>query len=57
MPVAQELAEIVAELKHRYKLGLADAIAASLTKQQNAVLITKDTDLKILDKVIKIIWI
>ena len=55
--VTPDIAETAAHLKYQYKLGLADAMAAALTKQQNATLITKDNDFKILDKVIKIVWL
>jgi len=57
VPLTQEIAEIAADLKYRYKLGLADAIAAALAKDQNAILITKDNDFKVLEKTIRILWL
>ncbi len=55
--ITQGIAEEAAYLKFHYKLGLADAMAAALVKQQHAVLVTKDSDFRILEKTINILWI
>jgi uncharacterized protein len=52
-----ELAESAALLKNAYKLGLADAFAAALAKSKKAELVTADTEFKVLEKEIKIIWL
>ena len=56
-PVTRELADLAAEFKARFRLSLADALAAALAKQKKADLITGDPEFKQLEKEIKIGWL
>lgn len=57
VPVDRELAESAAQLKNEHDLGLADAFAAALAKSKKAELITADTDFKVMEKEIKVVWL
>lgn len=56
-PLDRDLAESAAHLKNEHNLGLADAFAAALTKSKKAELVTADTELKVLEKEIKVVWL
>lgn len=56
-PLDRELAESAAHLKNEHDLGLADAFAAALAKSKKAELVTADTEFKLLEKEIKIVWL
>jgi len=52
------LSESAAEFKANYKMSLADAYAAALTKAKKAELVTGDPEFKPLEEVLKnIIWL
>ncbi len=57
VPLTQTVAESAAFLKGKYKLGLADAVAAALAIEQKAILVTKDFDFKAVEQEVKILWI
>ena len=57
VPLDRELAEAAAHLKTLHSLGLADAFAAALAKAKKAELITADTEFKVLEGEIKIVWL
>jgi ribonuclease VapC len=54
---SRALADTAAEFKARFKISLADAFAAALTKEKEAELITGDPEFKSLEKEIKITWL
>jgi predicted nucleic acid-binding protein len=54
---SRALADTAAEFKARFKISLADAFAAALTKDKEAELITGDPEFKSLEKEIKITWL
>ncbi len=56
-PADRTLADLAADFKARFSLGLADAFAAALAKEKNAELVTGDPEFKALDKEIKINWL
>jgi predicted nucleic acid-binding protein len=51
------LAEAAADLQFQHSLGLARAFAVALTRSRKAELVTADTALKPVEKVIKISWL
>jgi len=51
------LADLAADFKARFKLSLADAFAAALTKEKKAELVTGDPEFKPLEKEVKIHWL
>ena len=51
------LADMAADLKARFKIGLADAFAAALAKEKKAQLVTGDPKFKPLEKEIRISWL
>lgn len=57
VPLDRKLAERAAELKSRYKLGLADACAVALAKECKAVLVTGDRDFERAKREVKIVWL
>jgi PIN domain nuclease of toxin-antitoxin system len=57
VPIDRELAEAAAHLKVVHSLGLADTFAASLAIGRKAELVTADTDFKILEKEVRIVWL
>jgi ribonuclease VapC len=56
-PTNRALADSAAEFKSRFKISLADAFAAALTKDKKAELVTGDPEFKAIEKEIKISWI
>jgi uncharacterized protein with PIN domain len=56
-PIDGPLAEAAAQLETEYGFGLPRAFAAALSKAKKADLVTSDTSLKPLEKVIKISWL
>jgi PIN domain nuclease of toxin-antitoxin system len=57
VPADTELANIASEFKYKYKISLADAFAAALTKSKKAELLTGDPEFKELEKEIHVNWI
>lgn len=57
VPADIELAELASVFKSKYKLSLADAFAAALTKTRKAELITGDPEFKELQNELNINWI
>jgi PIN domain nuclease of toxin-antitoxin system len=57
VPVDRALAEKAANLKADYRLSLADAFAAALAMQHDAVLISGDPEFKQLEKKLNIHWL
>ncbi len=57
MLVDRELAEAAAHLKVVHRLGLADAFAAALAIARKAELVTADTEFKVLEKEVRIVWL
>ena len=53
----REMADTAADFKARFKISLADAFAAALTKGKKAELVTGDPEFKALEKDIKIVWL
>ncbi len=51
------LADTAADFKARFKISLADAFAAALAKEKRAELVTRDAELKALEKEIKVSWL
>jgi len=51
------LADTAADFKAHFKMSLADAFAAALTKENKAELVTGDPEFKALEKEIKIHWL
>ena len=51
------LADVAGDFKARFKMSLADAFAAALTREKRAELITADPEFKALEKEIKIVWL
>ena len=56
-PAQRPLADAAADFKARFKISLADAFAAALTKEKKAELVTGDPEFKPLEKEIKIHWL
>jgi uncharacterized protein len=56
-PADRCLADRAAEFKVRFKISLADAFAAALTKEKEGELVTGDPEFKALEKEIKISWL
>lgn len=56
-PLDRDLAESAAHLKTTHNLGLTDAFAAALAKSKKVELVTGDTEFKVLEKEIRIIWL
>jgi predicted nucleic acid-binding protein len=56
-PTNRSLADTAADFKSRFKISLADAFAAALTKEKKAELLTGDPEFKALEKEIKINWL
>jgi ribonuclease VapC len=56
-PADRTLADIAADLKTRFKLSLADALAAALAKTRNTELVTGDLEFKEVEDEIKISWL
>jgi ribonuclease VapC len=56
-PATRALADIAGDFKARFKISLADAFAAALTKEKKAELVTGDLEFKALEKEIKINWL
>ncbi len=56
-PATRALSDLAADFKARYKISLADALAAALAKERKAQLITGDPEFKALEKEIKIGWL
>jgi len=56
-PTNRALADAAADFKARFKLSLADAFAAALTKEKKAELVTGDPEFKPLEREIKIHWL
>jgi len=57
LPTSRQLAESAADFKARFKLSLADAFAAALTKEKRAELVTGDPEFKALANEIKVYWL
>lgn len=51
------MADTAADFKARFKMSLADAFAAALTKEKKTELVTGDPEFKALEKEIKIVWL
>jgi predicted nucleic acid-binding protein len=51
------LADVAADFKARFKLSLADAFAAALTKERKTELISGDPEFRPLEREIKIYWL
>ena len=51
------LANAAADFKARFRISLADAFAAALTKEMKAELVTGDPEFKALENEIKIHWL
>jgi predicted nucleic acid-binding protein len=56
-PADRRLADLAADFKARFRISLADAFAAALTKEKKAELVTGDPEFKTLEKEIKIVWL
>ena len=56
-PADRHLADLAADFKTRFKISLADAFAAALTKERKAELVTGDPEFGALEKEIKIAWL
>lgn len=56
-PADRRLADTAAMFKVRFKISLADAFAAALTKEKKGELVTGDSEFKPLEKEIKIKWL
>jgi len=57
VPADIELANIASEFKCKYRISLADAFAAALTKSKKAELLTGDPEFKQVEKEIEVNWI
>jgi ribonuclease VapC len=57
LPTSRHLADAAADYKARFKLSLADALAAALAKETRAEFVTGDPEFKALGKEIKIHWL
>ncbi|MFZ2655898.1 MAG: type II toxin-antitoxin system VapC family toxin [Victivallales bacterium] len=57
VPADIELANIASEFKCKYRISLADAFAAALTKSKKAELLTGDPEFKQVEKGIGVNWI
>ena len=57
VPADIELANIASEFKCKYRISLADAFAAALTKSKKAELLTGDPEFKQVEKEIGVNWI
>jgi predicted nucleic acid-binding protein len=56
-PVTRRLSDLAADFKVRYKISLADAFAAALTKERKTDLVTGDPEFRALEQEIKISWL
>lgn len=56
-PADRPLADTAADFKARFRVRLADAFAAALTKLKKAELVTGDPEFKPLEKEIRIRWL
>ena len=56
-PADRRLADQAADFKARHSMSLADAFAAALAKLRHAELVTGDSEFKLAEKEIKIVWI
>ena len=54
---SRSLADAAADFKARFKISLADAFAAALTKEKKAELVTGDPEFKPLEKELTINWL
>jgi len=54
---SRSLADTAADFKARFKISLADAFAAALTKEKKAGLVTGDPEFRPLEKEITINWL
>jgi predicted nucleic acid-binding protein len=57
VPADVELANIASEFKFKYKISLADAFSAALSKSKKAELLTGDPEFKQVEKEIAVNWI
>lgn len=57
LPTTRPLADSAADFKARFRLSLADAFAAALTKERRAEIVTGDPEFKALANEIKIHWL
>jgi predicted nucleic acid-binding protein len=57
LPMDREVAESAAHLKVVHSLALADAFAAAAAIAKKADLVTADTEFKVLEKEVKIVWL
>jgi len=57
VPADTDLANIASEFKYKYRISLADAFAAALTKAKKAELLTGDPEFKQVEKEIGINWV
>jgi uncharacterized protein len=56
-PVTFDLVHLASELKSDYRISYADAFCAATALQNNAIVITGDSEFQSLEKLIKIRWI
>src|SRR5688500_9502278 len=56
-PVGRLLADVAANFKSRFRISLADAFAAALTKEKSAELVTGDPEFQALEREIRIAWL
>jgi len=57
VPIDRELAESAAHLKVVHNLGLADAFAAAAAIAKKADLVTADTEFRVVEKEVKLVWL
>lgn len=57
VPVDLTRAEMAARVKLQYKMGYADAFVAGLAIENNAAIITRDSDFQRVQGRIKIVWL
>jgi len=57
VPVDQELTKQAAHFKAKHSIAYADCFAAALAKMNKADLVTGDSEFKLVEKEINIIWI
>jgi predicted nucleic acid-binding protein len=57
VPVDLQIAREAGDLRNRYGLHFADAIAAAIAKLAKGVLLTADTDFAALAKELRILWL
>jgi len=56
-PTGRTLVDSAADFKSRFKISLADALAAALAKEKKAEVVTGDPEFKALEKEIKVQWL